>query len=67
MSSSPDDLSLEARKFLSQAANHLVSDRLTGGVSDAAVALSQAHATTGLGYAVLAVLQYLPNLEPRPG
>jgi hypothetical protein len=64
MSSSVPDFSQEARKYLDQASGALVSESLTGSVSDSGIALAQANATIGLGYAVLAIVQYLPRLEP---
>jgi hypothetical protein len=65
MSSSVPEFSQEAQKYLGQASEALVSESLTGSVSDSRVTLAQANATIGLGYAVLAVFQYLPNLEPK--
>ncbi len=64
MSSSVPDFSQEARKYLDQASGALVSESLTGSVSDSKLTFAQANATIGLGYAVLAVLQNLPPLEP---
>ena len=63
MSSVPD-FSQEARKYLDPASGALVSESLTGSVSDSMLAFAQANATIRLGYAVLAIFEHLPKLEP---
>ena len=65
MSSSIPDFSQEATNYLDRASGALVSESPTGSVSDSRLTFAQANATIGLGYAVLAVFQYLPHLEPK--
>jgi hypothetical protein len=61
MSTSVPDFSQIACEALDSATTNL-----QGGPNATTVAMAQAEATIGLAYAVLAVVQYLPKLEPPP-
>ena len=67
MSSSVPEFSREALRCLEAARQVLLPDPPPEGFQRRTGPDAQALATLGLGYAVLAVLQYLPHLEPPAG